>query len=192
MSEPPLRDVRTRVTRCQNRRHAMYGPPLRVERLPVPDVRTPVTRGTGACSRCTDPRYAWNECLCTMSDTPLRHVRVLVRQVTPTWRGGKAPQPASPCQKSRMSDIVHGLRLTRPLRRHHTPVVQAAAKSRESAKALPRAPIRPATGASQLPSSYEITRSLHPAHLPRRLGLPCRDRLCGGSTGGASRLQIHP
>jgi hypothetical protein len=35
----------------------MYGPPLRVERVPVPDVRTPVTCGTGACSRGTDPRY---------------------------------------------------------------------------------------------------------------------------------------
>ena len=94
MSEPALRDVRTGVTRCQNRRHAMYGPPLRVERLLVPDVRTPVTRGTGACSRCTDPRYAWNECLCTMSDTPLHHVRALVRRVTFTRRGGKAPLPS--------------------------------------------------------------------------------------------------
>ena len=61
----------------------MYGPLLRVERVPVPVVRTPVTRGTGACSRGTDPRYAWNGCLFPRYGPPLRMERVPVRDVSP-------------------------------------------------------------------------------------------------------------
>lgn len=71
----PVPDVRTPVTRCMDPRYAMFAPPLR-------DVRTPVTRGTGACARCPDPRYACNGCLCAMSGPPLHVERVLVRDVT--------------------------------------------------------------------------------------------------------------
>jgi hypothetical protein len=73
--------VETRVTRCQDPRYAWneclfprYGPPLRVERVPVPEVRTPVTRGTGACSRGTDPRYAMSGCPCAMPPIPVASV----------------------------------------------------------------------------------------------------------------------
>jgi hypothetical protein len=72
----------------QTPRYAMFGclcamsdTPLRDVRVPVRDVRHPVTRCSGACARCQTPRYAMFGCLCAMSDTPLRDARVLVRDV---------------------------------------------------------------------------------------------------------------
>jgi hypothetical protein len=49
------------------------------------------------------------------------------------------------------SDPKHGLRLTRPLRSHHSPGVQADAKSLKSAKLFPMTRIPPQPRATPLP-----------------------------------------
>ena len=73
MSDTPLRDVRV---------------PVHDVRVPVRDVRGACARCKGACARCQTPRYAMYRCLCAMygclcamSQTPLRDVQALVRQV---------------------------------------------------------------------------------------------------------------
>jgi len=47
------------VVPCFHCLFLMYGPPLRVERVPVSDVRAPVTRGTGVRARYLFIRLTW-------------------------------------------------------------------------------------------------------------------------------------
>jgi len=59
----------------------MSDTPLRDVRVPVHDVRHPVTRCSGARARCQTPRYAMFGCLCAMSDTPSHEPPRLLRGI---------------------------------------------------------------------------------------------------------------
>ena len=61
------------------------------------------------------------------------------------------PSTCFPVSEITRSDPKHGLRLTRPSRSHHSPGVQADAKSLKSAKLFPMTRIPPQPRATPLP-----------------------------------------